>query len=557
MPLSSKIQEYVVQHTLTLEQAMGLNYAECTNLESEGIRGLITDGTLTIEQAMGLNYTERTNLQYEYIRGLITDETLTLEQAMGLNYAECTNLESEGIRGLITDGTLTIEQAMGLNYTERTNLKYEYIRGLITDETLTIEQAMGLNYTECTNLKYEYIRGLITDETLTLEQAMGLNYTERTNLQYEYIRGLITDETLTLEQAMGLTYNGRTALEDEHTRQRLRNGELTIQNIMGDQIPLGGPGIAAPVNLNDSQSTHTASVHRTVSESATRLLNRYPTIMDPQELNALIITITTEINNLPNDDNKSVAAQRYLTNLAAQGDYAYKDLASGVNTRELLALSWLAIHDDTMRTGSLEDATHQFIEGLYEIQRGYNLSETGVDLGGSDKRICAAGTFNKLLEKINGAHPDVVIEVITPKLATLKFPIVVKDEVKNYLSSMANPSTSSEFSQFNHQIKKIEEEGVEVIWDAIKNSVAARMFDEFGSLYANQDDPRFTAFIDAGKYVELGKLPSFQKEVSESEGCREYCSSTTQSYRTFSQNQCQNPESSLDDGDTNTPKPTP
>jgi hypothetical protein len=77
--------------------------------------------------------------------------------------------------------------------------------------------------------------------------------------------------------------------------------------------------------------------------------------------------------------------------------------------------------------------------------------------------------------------------------------------------------------QFTHQITQIEEKGVEVIWESIKDSVAARMFDEFGSLYANQDDPRFVAFIDAGQYVELGQLPSFQKEVSESEGYRESC----------------------------------
>ncbi|PJE00248.1 MAG: hypothetical protein CK426_00015 [Legionella sp.] len=397
------------------------------------------------------------------------------------------------------------------------------------------------------------IQAYVDQHLLTLEQAMGLNYDRRTNLESEGIRGLIADGTLTLEQAMGLNYEGRTALNDEHTRQRLRNGELTIQNIMGGQIPHGGQGIPAPVNINDSQSTHTASVHRTVSESATRLLNRYATIMNPTVLDDLITTITESINALPNGNPQNEAAKRCVARLAAP-EYAYTDLTSGVNTRELLALSWLAINDDTMRTGSLEDATRQVIEGLYEIQRGYNLSETGTDLQGADVFICSGGTFNKLLEKLNGVHPDVVIEVITPKLAALKLPIVVKEEVKNYLAARANPATFSEFAQFTHQIKQIEEEGVEVIWEAIKDNVAARMFDEFGSLYANQDDPRFVAFIDAGQYVELGKLPSFQKEVSESEGYREYCSSTMKSYRMFSQNQRQDSDSSPSDDDKDTPK---
>ncbi|MCH9717292.1 MAG: hypothetical protein K0U52_09440 [Gammaproteobacteria bacterium] len=63
------------------------------------------------------------------------------------------------------------------------------------------------------------------------------------------------------------------------------------------------------------------------------------------------------------------------------------------------------------------------------------------------------------------------------------------------------------------------------------------------------------AFIDAGKDVDLGKLPSFQKEISESSGYQEYCSSTMKSYRTFSQNQRQAPESSLSNDAKDTPKP--
>ena len=67
-----------------------------------------------------------------------------------------------------------------------------------------------------------------------------------------------------------------------------------------------------------------------------------------------------------------------------------------MNTLELLALSWLAVNDNGVRTGSFDDAKNQFIEGLYEIQRGYNLSEAGVDLHGSDVFICSGGTFNKV-----------------------------------------------------------------------------------------------------------------------------------------------------------------
>ena len=146
-------------------------------------------------------------------------------------------------------------------------------------------------------------------------------------------------------------------------------------------------------------------------------------------------------------------------------------------------------------------------------------------------RAARVRKFSVLQPEPDGVHPDVVIEieVITLKLAALKFPIVVKEEAKNYLADKANPATFSEFNQFTHQIKQIEEEGVDVIWGSIKDHVAARMFDEFGSLYVNQDDPRFTAFMDTAQYIELGELPSFQKELSESEGYRKYCSSMMRS----------------------------
>ena len=285
---------------------------------------------------------------------------------------------------------------------------------------------MGLNLSGRLNLESEAVRGLISDGILTLEQAMGLNLYECVNLESEPVRALIADRTLTLEQAMGLNYEGRTALNNEYTRQRLRTGDLTIQHIM----------------------------------------------------DGLITTITGVINALPSDDPQNQAAQRYVEGLAAS-EQVYTDLTSGVNTHKLLALSWLA---------------------------------------------------------------------------ALKFPIVVNEEVKHYLAHKANPATFSEFTQFTHQIKQIEKEGVDVIWGSIKDQVATRMFDEFGSLYVNQDDPGFTTFMNTGKHVKLEELPSFQKELSESEGYRKQCGSWMHSFEFFSSSEPQNPEPNLLSNETGTLK---
>ncbi|MDX2346645.1 MAG: ankyrin repeat domain-containing protein [Legionella sp.] len=138
----------------------------------------------------------------------------------------------------------------------------------------------------------------------------------------------------------------------------------------------------------------------------------------------------------------------------------------------------------------------------------------------------------------------------------LKQASFVKEAVENYFTDKANPSTFSEFKAFTSQIKQVEEEGVGVIWHAIKDDVATRMFDAFGSHYTNQDDPNFTALIHMGKDVGLEALPSFQRELSESEGYQAYCGSMTKSYRMLSQDQSQDAENSSSDDDTDTPEPS-
>ena len=294
-----------------------------------------------------------------------------------------------------------------------------------------------------------------------------------------------------------------------------------------------GIDAANPVNaqINDGQSTHTASVHLSVSDSAARLFERYGAQLDGSNLDSIIDKINTWANALPSGGVND-AAKRCVRRLSAP-DYTYTDEVSGVSTRQLLALSWLAMHDDAHREGSLDDALAQLSEGLYECQRGYNLSDVSVDNGHADSPICIAGTFNKLVEKLAGIHPDVCIKLITPKIATLKLLPIVKGEVIRYLTERANPRTDAEFVSITALLKRVEEDGVSAIWDEIKDNVSAQMFEEFGSLYINKEDARFTGLVDAGEYAPLGQLPSFQKELSESKGYRQYCSATLTSSSAF------------------------
>ena len=227
------------------------------------------------------------------------------------------------------------------------------------------------------------------------------------------------------------------------------------------------------------------------------------------------------MNSLPEDSEKNKAARRCILRITAPDDI-FIDPGSQITTRQLIALTFLAINDDDNREGSLEDASVQFVEGLYEIQRGYNLSDTGMDQGGEDRPICSAGTFNKLIEKLQSIHPDCQIQFMTRETASLKLPIVAREEAMKYLASLANPSTVEAFRAFTQLMRQVKEDGVEVIWDQIKGNIADRMFDEFGSLYLDKADHSFAGLIEAGQYTELPDLNIFQEQAQNSKGYNQF-----------------------------------
>ncbi|HEY2567374.1 MAG TPA: hypothetical protein VGH95_06700 [Candidatus Aquirickettsiella sp.] len=263
--------------------------------------------------------------------------------------------------------------------------------------------------------------------------------------------------------------------------------------------------------VNPEQSTHTDSVHFSVSSSAQKLFNRYKNELSDQKVREILNKISDDLANLP-DSNKKEAAKKCVQRIAEGSVGTYIDPDSQVSTKQLLILSHLARNDDKNRMGNLEDANKQFIDGLYEIQRGYNLSETGVDNGqGADKPICSAGTFNKLMEKLHGIHSDVKLLFITKATAALKLPIIVREETHAYLTRLSNSKA------INELIDQLQREGVEEIWGKIKPQVEARLFEEFKSLYDNKEDLRFTELVNFGIYAPLGDLNPYRQSTTRQE----------------------------------------
>ena len=136
--------------------------------------------------------------------------------------------------------------------------------------------------------------------------------------------------------------------------------------------------------------------------------------------------------------------------------------------------------------GILEDARKQFVQGLYEIQRGGNLSFTGEDNMDDDSPICIRGMINKLIESTCGYHSDCRIEYITRETASLKLPIVVKEEAINYLKSLSKSSALCNDDEFNSVILDVQNNGVEAIWSEIKERVSQRIFEEFNVNFSLQ-----------------------------------------------------------------------
>jgi hypothetical protein len=285
-----------------------------------------------------------------------------------------------------------------------------------------------------------------------------------------------------------------------HTDNPAAGRALVIAYINREIFGMNEPAAGGP-RFNAGQSTHTASVHQSVSESATRLMERYGDQISDLRLDKMIQALSTWLHAQPGSSQRLIKAKCCLRRLIAP-DYFYIDPSSQVSMKQLLALFWIAIHDDVCRKGTLDDAKLQLIEGLCEIQREYNLSATGED-NGVDRDIpcCASGAFNKVIEKGQGVHPDMVVDFISMAGFSLKIPLVVMEEAMAYLKRL-------DILNLRPLIEAIKAEdnsnSVGPIWAEIRAVVEERMFNEFGSLFRNDRRTReFLSAIAAGEFCSL------------------------------------------------------
>ncbi len=278
-----------------------------------------------------------------------------------------------------------------------------------------------------------------------------------------------------------------------------------------EQILADNPRRTPRAIFNHAQSTHTVSVHRSVSASALKLHNSYPNL----DLDASIASISVYVNCL-DYSLKNTAAKNCIQRIT-RVKYTYTDTTSKVSTLQLLALSWHGIHDESKCKGKLEDRLALFIEGLYEIQRGYNLDEEGNDNLETDAPICVAGTFNKIIEKLKSIHHDVAVNYTTHVGAMLKFPKLVGNHALKYLSQIASPETIAAYAHTRKLLDNLQERGMVVIWQEIKGAVETELWDDFQEAYEGNKRP-FQEIINNGMDVELPNLDVIESQLSQSIG---------------------------------------
>ncbi len=287
---------------------------------------------------------------------------------------------------------------------------------------------------------------------------------------------------------------------------------LTLQRLRG-MIPQAAPHDAV---LGGAQSTHTASINRSTSESAAQLKSRFtaqlslPEFIDQQleEARAWLARVPAGClpffrRTLPISHERA-AALRGLDRIirrptpeimtASVGDHI--DPVSNVSIRETVALLWYAIHDDTKRQGSLTDALKRFEDALYELQREYNFNDAGIDINprAADNPACACGTFNKLYEKFVGVFSFIKQIFLTPALAALKLPKIVFEETLTHLKGQTAEDRANE-------ITRLSADGVSVIWPFIIDAVTAKIRAEFGAVFTTSGS--LEEFIAAGQYSEI------------------------------------------------------
>ena len=476
----NNIKELFINKRITFDQLKKLNLDSIDALKIDNIRNLLIDEKITLEQVNQLNVNARNVLKIDKIRDLYLNNQLSIEQLNQLDANAIDKLKIDKIRDLYLNNQLSIEQLNQLEFNARQALEINNIKELFINKQLSFEQLNQLEFNARQALKIDKIRDLYLNNQLSIEQLNQLDANARQSLEMDSILYLVLNKYLNFDQIIYCNFYIREALENDRIRNlfinnhftfeqlvqydrnrlirrlindlrvddnynRLINNEITwddfIRNLFQARLQVQ--------NLNDNtQSTHTTSIHQSVSDSAQALSDRYGQDVINDNVTSYISELKANIEHFtPNQTitpHIHQAAKRGIARLENL-DTDFKDYKSQLSIKKLIALTHIAAKDDDYRQHTYNHYLEAMTLALYEIQRGYNLDASGIDnMVNIDITICNSGTFNKIIEKLVGILPDCHIHFITFETITFKAKQLVKNLIFQFFDDRASLALDNE-----------------------------------------------------------------------------------------------------------------
>lgn len=269
--------------------------------------------------------------------------------------------------------------------------------------------------------------------------------------------------------------------------------------------------------VNGAQSAHEISVHASVSSSALNLSKQYAFSEKK---------ITSKINELSDWLNK-VLKRKIKMPREYQSRWCepaircvkrlrkidYIDSRSNVSMTTVLALVWAGINNTEVEEEQVSlikvqelimNRRTSFIKHLYEIQRGYNLSDGAnpVDNGKEDEVTCIPGSFNKLIAALNEVgHEGVEIIFVTSSLINLQVPYITK-QAFGTLSEGDRKRFSQNWN--DEDSDDIQEECFELLKELVLKKLHEQ-YDEF-SAEVNNFNQVIADAAESSKYVDMDEV---------------------------------------------------
>jgi ankyrin repeat protein len=276
-------------------------------------------------------------------------------------------------------------------------------------------------------------------------------------------------------------------------------------------------GAVLPENinrLNQAQSAHEISVHLSVSRSATNLLKHYPHLSTSKQIKLEIQKLDSWLKNsfkkktkLPREYQPAwlPPAKRCVTRLSK---LIFTDERSNISMQQALALVWAGINKPSFSAEERLNRGINFIKNLYEIQRGYNLSQEStnpVDDGEKDQPTCTSGSFNKLIAALSEVgHPGVQLIFITQALIIEQVPILTK-QVFADLSQTDQKKFAQSWEDENSETLQTE------CFALLKDLVASKLHEKYDEF--NAEVPNLNQVIEqATQSVEYTDMESVIKK---------------------------------------------